>query len=345
MDLKARIKARAEKLGFCKVGFTTMDVFPFVVEEAERREYPEYLLNVVKHGANPRQIAPDARSIIILAYDFSEIDFPKSLSRHVGRVYLSRSFIPREETPARDRLAAFEAYLEEEGVPFEADRIQLAIRPAAQRAGVISFGRNNIAYVDDAGSFVTLYAYYTPVEFEPDEPAPDCKCPPSCHACIDACPMNAMGEPFNLDASKCMVWINALSYSRADEKTIPEDLRAPLGQHIHGCDVCQTVCPRNKKAMHREKKSDPELERIASEFSLEKLLHMPEGFYECCVRPIMYNYVDDPVAFQRNAAVAMGNSKDERYIKDLEEELENPNEVIRSHVQWALDEIRGTACG
>ena len=66
-----------------------------------------------------------------------------------------------------------------------------------------------------------------------------------------------------------------------------------------------------------------------------------EGFYENCVRPIMYNYVNEPVVFQRNAAVAMGNSCDPRYISDLETELDHPDEVVRTHVRWALDKING----
>ncbi|WP_172135700.1 epoxyqueuosine reductase [Adlercreutzia sp. ZJ473] len=341
MDLKNRIKERAEELGFCKIGFTSMDDLPRVCEEARRREYPEFLLGLAERGSHPRQIAPEARSIIVLAYDYSEIDYPESLLPYIGRFYLSHSFMPREGTPARGRLDAFESYLAEEGVDFEPDRIQLMIRPAALRAGVISFGRNNFAYVDGVGSFVTLYGYFTTCEFEPDEPAPNCLCPPHCHACIDACPMDAMGEPFNLDASKCMVWVNALSYSRAGVRDIPEGLRDKLGLHVHGCDACQAVCPRNQKALRREKTSDPLLEQISSEFSLEKLLHMPDGFYQRCVRPIMYNYVDDPVAFQRNAAIAMGNSGDARYVQDLRMELGNPDETIRSHVLWALNKLEG----
>lgn len=342
MDLKDRIKTRAKELGFCKIGFTTMEDLPRVSEEAMRRDYPDFLQSIAEHGAHPKQIAPDARSIIILAYDFSEIAFPKNMLPHVGRVYLSHSFIPQEGSPARERLTAFEAYLTEEGVDFEPDRIELMIRPAALRAGVASFGRNNFSYVDGIGSFVTLYGYYTSHEFEPDEPAPNCSCPPGCHACIDACPMNVMKEPFNLDASKCMVWVNALAYSKEDLRFIPEDLREGLGQHIHGCDVCQTVCPQNQKALRRDKKPDALLERIASEFTLEKVLHMPDGFYEACILPIMYNYVRTPAVFQRNAAIAMGNSGNTSYIDDLKMELDSPDEMIRTHAQWALDKLESS---
>lgn len=341
MDLKERIEEKARELGFCKIGFTTADELPRVAEEVRRRQYPGYLSKLVERGAHPRELMPEAKSIIVLAYDYSDIDFPESLTRHVGRTYLSRTFIPREGTPASERLKAFEAFLREEGVPFEPDKIQLMIRPAAQRAGVISFGRNNFAYVDGVGSFVTLYGYLSPMEFEPDEPAPDCKCPPNCRACIDACPMHAMDEPFHLDAWKCVVFNNTMRYSQEGQEDIPEGLKAELGLRIHGCDVCQTVCPRNRKALKREKRPDPVLEEIASEFSLENLLHMPEGFYERCVRPIMYNYVNEPEVFQRNAAIAMGNSGDASYIPHLERELDHPDAKVRAQVRWALSELKG----
>lgn len=337
--IKERIKTRAAELGFCKVGFTTTDDLPFVYEETVRRNYPPFLKMIVEKGSQPRLIAPEARSIIILAYDYSGTEFPENLVEHVGRTYLSRSFMPPADSPARARLNAFETFLEEERIPFEADRIQLAIRAAAHRAGVISYGRNNFAYVDGVGSFVTLYAYFTSYEFEPDEPAPDCLCPPNCNACINACPMKAMSGPFDLDAEKCMVWNNALRYSRGGNRDIPLENREPLGLHVHGCDVCQLVCPRNQKALRGAKLPDPVLEEISAEFTLENLLHMPEGFYERCVRPIMYNYVNDPIAFQRNAAIAMGNSLDRRYIPHLVAELEHPDEMLREHIRWALDKL------
>ena len=341
MDLKERIVTHAKELGFCKIGFTTADDLPRVYEQTVERDYPETFLKMAETGARPREIAPDAKSIIVLAFDFSDIDYPKEMLERVGMVYLSQSFLPLDGSPARERLNAFEEFLESEGVPF-VDGRPIMIRPAAMRAGVASFGKNNFSYVDGVGSFVTLYAYLTPVEFEPDEPTPECECPPNCHLCIDACPTNAMGEPFNLDCNKCIVWVNALSWSRGDVRDVPLDLRTDLGEHIHGCDVCQMVCPRNRPALKQSKKPDAVLERIAPQFSLENLLHMPDGFYEDCVFPIMYNYVRDPVVFQRNAAIAMGNSGDPKYIPDLEEELNNPNEVIRSHVQWALDQLKAT---
>ncbi|MGI6221470.1 MAG: epoxyqueuosine reductase [Coriobacteriales bacterium] len=338
--LKERIRKRAEELGFCKVGFTTPDDLPRVSEEAQRRDYPGFFQDMIERGSHPRDLMSRARSIIVLAYDYSELRYPEKLLPHVARTYLSHSYLPLEGTPARNRLDAFEAFLRDEGIGFEPDRNILMMRPAGLRAGVISFGRNNFAYVDGVGSFVILYGYLVDVELAPDEPSPDCTCPPGCRACIDACPTSALAREFDLELEKCILWDNAIRYNRGPDRDVPVGHREAIGVRIHGCDACQEACPRNQRALRNGSIADPVLERIAEEFSLENLLHMPEGFFERCVLPIMYNYVRDPVAYQRNAAVAMGNSGDPRYIPELEAELDNPSEIVRSHVRWALEKLR-----
>lgn len=339
MTLEERIRTTAAELGFCKVGFTTMDDLPRVSGEARRRDYVGFFQDMIERGSHPRELYPEGKSIIVLAYDYSEISYPDALLPHVARTYLSRSYLPLPDTPGRDRLDAFEQFLRDEGIGFEPDRNILMMRPAGLRAGVISFGRNNFAYVDGIGSFVILYGYLVNVDLQPDELSPDCKCPPGCHACIDACPTGALTAPFDLDLNKCILYDNAIRPRRGDGPDVPTEHREAIGVRVHGCDACQEACPRNRRALANGHVSDPELTRIASEFSLEKLLHMPDGFYENCVRPIMYNYISDPAIHQRNAAVAMGNSGDERYIPHLQAELDNPNETIRAHVCWALDKL------
>lgn len=339
-----RIRAKAIELGFCKCGFTTMDDFPRVSEEAARRSYPEFFQQMIERGSHPCDLFPDGRSIIVLAYDFSRIRFPEQLLPHVARTYLSRTYLPLAGSPMRDRLDSLETFLKEEGIAYEPDRNALMMRPAALRAGVITFGRNNFAYVDGVGSLITLYGYLVDAELPPDGPSPDCTCPPSCHACVDACPTGALKAPFDLDLEKCILWDNAICPRRGTGPEIPEERRVLIGMHVHGCDACQEACPRNRAALDpaRSTEADPVLERIAQEFSLESLLHMPDGFYEEYVHPIMYNYVRDRWVFQRNAAVAMGNSGDVRYIPHLKTELDNPEPTVRSHVEWAIGRLMQT---
>ena len=341
-DLERRIRAKARELGFCRVGFTSMDDLPRVSDQAQKRAYPQFFEEMIERGSHPRDLFPEGRSIIVLAYDYARHRYPEKLLRHVARTYLSRSYLPLEKTPARNRLDAFESFLTDRGIRFEPDRNILMMRPAALRAGVITFGHNNFAYVDGVGSFVLLYGYMVDVELEYDQPSPDCICPPHCHACVDACPTGALRAPFDLELERCILWDNVIAPKRGDGSDIPLSHRDSIGVRVHGCDACQEACPRNHRALdpHRsDAVDDPVVDRIAEEFSLEKLLHMPEGFFERCVRPIMYNYSHDPAVFQRNAAIAMGNSGDARYLPHLKAELDTPNESVRSSVAWAIEKL------
>jgi epoxyqueuosine reductase len=123
--------------------------------------------------------------------------------------------------------------------------------------------------------------------------------------------------------------------------SIPPEIRPQMGTRIHGCDRCQEACPRNKKKLDAMLPSDEFLERIKAGLTLPNLLHLPAGFYESHIQPVMYNYIRDLYLFQRNAAVAMGNTHDPQYLPDLAVEINHEQEAVRSHVAWALGQIGG----
>ena len=77
------------------------------------------------------------------------------------------------------------------------------------------------------------------------------------------------------------------------------------------------------------------------EFSLPKMLEMSDQFYERTVRPIMYNYIGDKKYFQRNAAIALGNTRDPEYIPALDQAMGDPEELVRGYAAWALGRIGG----
>jgi len=283
---------------------------------------------------------PECKSIIILAYDYAQVHFPENLTPMIGRAYLGRSYVPVEGLPARERLDKFEKFLTSRGITFMPDSNILLTRPAAERAGVADFGHNNFSYVEGAGSFVILYGYMVDVQLEYDEPITESKCPPDCDLCVKSCPAGALYAPFKLDPTKCIGYNNWMRQKgRVEDEIIPEDQRSDIGLHIHGCDVCQEVCPRNQFKVKGEFPEDPLLQYISETFNLTDLLHMPEGYYEKSVYPVMYNYIKDVRYFQRNAAIAMANSGNKEYIPELEKELNNPDELIRHHVAWALEKL------
>ena len=340
MSLTREIKDYALSLGFCKAGITTAEDFTAFLEEVSTRgaRYDPWTQKF-STGAYPEKMLPGAKSIIVLAYDYAQTSFPAALLPLIGRIYLSRAYLPPKGTVAAARLGLFAEFLRERGLNAVPDGNTLVLRPAAARAGVANFGRNNFAYVDGVGSFVTLAGFIVDRELEYDKPTYENRCPPGCRACMDACPTQAIYEPFPLDPARCVGCNNWMRRPGRFDTTIPREIRPLLGSHVHGCDVCQEACPRNKAKLHPALPRDPFLEQLAKRFSLVELLHLSDEFYRDCVRPIMYHYLNDKSYFQRNAAVAIGNTRDTAYVADLVQELSNPSEMVRIHVAWALGQM------
>lgn len=338
--LTSKIKRKTLELGFAKVGITNAENFPEYIEEVFNRApgYDEWVSRPksMVAGARPRQYMPEAKSIICAVYDYSDINYPEKLTASIGRAYLSRSYTPLPDTICGMRAQALQDYLTKLGCKVDDSGTTLPLRIACARAGTITYGRNNFAYADGCGSFIILYAYLVDTELVYDEPTVTCKCPPNCHKCIDACPTGALYAPGKLIPQKCLL------YSHMREKPVPEEIRVVNGTYIHGCDCCQTVCPRNQAPLKKAIKKDPFLEQLATEFDLEKVLFMDDEYYERVVRPIMYNYIRKPEIFRRNAAIALGNTGNPQHIPALKMALDTGEPMVREAAAWALGRIGGT---
>jgi epoxyqueuosine reductase len=121
---------------------------------------------------------------------------------------------------------------------------------------------------------------------------------------------------------------------------LPE-IREKMGTWIHGCDICQEVCPRNKKRLNAKLPQNEFLAKLAQDFELTKVLNMTDEFYIRRVKPIMYNYVRHKTYFQRNAAIALGNTEDTTFIPDLDRAMQDPEALVRGYAAWALGRIGG----
>lgn len=122
---------------------------------------------------------------------------------------------------------------------------------------------------------------------------------------------------------------------------IPDESKKAIGTYIHGCDCCQVACPRNQKVMKNAVKKDPFLEQLAVEFSLERILFIGDEYYGRVVYPIMHNYIRNLDIFRRNAAIALGNTGDSRYIEALKTACSTGAPMVREAAVWALKKIIG----
>ncbi len=337
------LKAKGLELGFSNVGVTSADDFlDYEKELMERSDYGIWTdpdrskypgRSYLAAGCRPTQYFPEGKSIICATFGFSRYDYPEVLRRSVARAYLSRSYVPLPYSASGIREAEYIRYLKSMGIGVYEGNNELPQREACARAGIITFGNNNFAYTETDGSFVILYTFLVDARLEYDEPTVENPCPPNCNLCIRACPTQAIVKPKRLNPHRCVI------HNNQSTAPIPEALYEGLGTKIHGCDVCQECCPRNREHLRKQREKDPFIEVISQGFELEKVLHMDEGYYDSVIQPIMYNYIAEVNLFRRNAAIAMGNTNDKGHIPALEKALVYDHPDIQKAVHWAIGRL------
>ena len=210
----------------------------------------------------------------------------------------------------------------------------LVERVYAKYAGIGWIGKNTCILNQKLGSWLFLGVILTSLELSPDLPAPD-RCG-SCTRCIDACPTDALVAPYQLDSNRC------ISYLTIEKRgSIPEDMRVGMGHEVLGCDICQDVCPWNRKApattagefQPREGLVNPALEWLAG-ISVEEF---QEKFRGSAVRRAKRS------GLRRNAVIAMGNSGDARFGPLLEKLKADEDEIVAESADWAARKLSGVA--
>jgi len=349
MSLTRDIKDFGLDLGYSAVGVTTAEPFPqFIQEMTSRRDAYSWVIDGrlrMLDCATPTQIMPEARSIISAVYDYGHEGFPPELTGTIGRLYQSRSYNAPRHRIHGARRQLFREFLESQGLKVMlGPDLNVPERMAAARAGVATFGRNNFAFTKSAGSFIVLTAFVVDAELEYDTPTVEAPCPENCRLCIDACPTGAL-EPFKLNPRKCIAYNTMMSqdgYAPSTSSHIPAEIRPHMGSWIHGCDICQEVCPRNQSRLKAKLPINEFLSVIASRFDPRKVLLLTDEYYESVLKPIVYNYIRHKKYFQRNAAIALGNSGDCSHVPFLIEAMRDPEPLVRGYAAWALGRLGGS---
>lgn len=348
MSLSEDIKDFGLDLGYSKVGITTADSFPSYIAELKARSemyawYIEGSFQPIK-GADPKSIMPSAKSIVAVVYDGSKESFPEKLVGKIGRLYQARCYLTPRHRINGVRRQLMREFLEKNGCEV-AQRLVLPERLAAARAGIVTYGKNTFAFADGIGSFILMTAFVVNAELDYDEPTIREDCPPKCTACIDVCPTGSLYDPLKMDPRRCIAYncfMTQDGYPAGTTSNISPEIRDKMGSWIHGCDICQEVCPRNQKRLKAKLPPNEFLVKIAEDFELIKLLNLTDEFYIKRVQPLMYNYIREKKYFQRNAAIALGNTGDPAYIPDLAQAMQDSEELVRGYAAWALGKIGGS---
>jgi len=284
---------------------------------------------------DPRTLLASARSILCVGLVYNGPQAYSTTRNEAELGWISRYAWGEDYHPLlKHKLEALAASLRREA-RFEyricVDTAPLLERSYARLAGLGWIGRNTCLIHQKLGSWLFLGEMLLSLELEPDTPPPD-RCG-TCRRCIDACPTQALVEHegrWQLDARLC------ISYFTIELKgAIPEEHRGAMGRHVFGCDICQDVCPWNRRAaMTREQaflpvQEAPDLERLAA-VSRAEFRHM---FRNSAVSRTRYS------GFLRNVAVAMGNSGLKRFREPLRRLSEHEDAVVAAHAQWALQRL------
>jgi epoxyqueuosine reductase len=335
----ARAKALALELGFDLAGVASPQApreLSFFADWVGRGYAGEmaYLTSQVARRSDLRVAFPWARSVLCVAlqYDTSPA---YSTDAPADRGWIARyAWGDDYHDVMKAMLDRLVERITLENGPFTArayvDTGPIAERAYAAAAGIGAWGKNTCLLHPDHGSWFFLGEIVTDLDLLPDAPRAD-MCG-SCTACLDACPTGALPAPYMLDATRC------ISYLTIEVKgSIPEDRRAGLGRHVFGCDICQDVCPWNRK--RREHGGTPFEARpglAAPDF--EDLAALDDEAFRERFRKSPLKRAKRR-GLLRNVAVALGNSRDPKKRAILLRLTEDEDPLVREHAEWALGQL------
>jgi len=245
----AGIKAKARELGFDLCGIAPASDHPelkFFREWLDRGYAGEmaYLNRSADRRADVRNIVPSARSVIVTATIYNTNRPYSTECKDPGRAHIARyAWGDDYHDVIGERMEQLLAWMRASATgPFDArayvDTGPVQERVYAQYAGIGWIGKNTCVINAEKGSWIFLAEIICSLDLECDRPALD-QCG-TCTLCIEACPTQAIVAPGVLDSTRC------ISYLTIELKgEVPEPLRAAIGTHVYGCDICQEVCPWN----------------------------------------------------------------------------------------------------
>ncbi|MCA9077050.1 MAG: tRNA epoxyqueuosine(34) reductase QueG [Planctomycetaceae bacterium] len=342
-DLAATVRKVAVRLGFDLVGIAPAvrpDGFANLQEWLENGFAGEmsYIQRRRDAYEHPSHVLESVRSVIMLGMNYRTADPPQELMPGQARVSRYAWGTNDYHDVLRDRLRQLADVLHNEAPGCKTrgvvDTAPLLERDFARLAGLGWFGKNTMLINKWQGSLFFLAALLTDVELTPDDPHETSHCG-TCTACLDACPTDAFPEPYVLDATRCISYLTI----ELRDQPIPEEHREGMGDWLFGCDVCQDVCPWNRKAqLSKEPSFEPQSEltpvNAAALLTLDE-----EAFNE--------RFASTPLersgrrGLLRNACIVLGNTGNETHVGALQIGLDD-EPLIREAAHWAIDRLAAT---
>ncbi len=342
--MKERIRQRALELGFDDCRFTTAAPpdhaaeFQRWIAQSQHGEMA-WLERTAHKRVTPELVLTGAKSVIVLAVSYADLQSSKikvpDKTSEVGTIARYAQFTDYHDVIA-GRLKTLTTFVNELGESgarslWYVDTGPLLERDLAQRAGLGFVGKHTNLISRNLGNWIFLAEIITTLEIAPD--ASEHNHCGKCTRCITACPTNAITEPFNVDARRCIAYLTIEL-----KGAIPSELRPLIGNRIYGCDDCLAVCPWNRFA--REATMMKPHARV--ELNTPELLHLlsldDAGFKA--------KFAGTPIlrtkrrGLLRNVCVALGNVGTLEVLPALETALTDSEPLVREHAAWAIEQIK-----
>lgn len=346
LGLEAELKSRARKLGLDLVGIAGCGPFErdeSALADREARGFrSSFEERDIHRRVRPELLLPGCRSLIAAGISYLPAqaappppDEPDGLRGWLSR-YCRGVDYHRVLAEKLQRLAAWlEAQQPGARTHVCVDTGPPVDRSVAEQAGLGFYGKSTMLITREHGTWVFLGEILTDADLAPDTPwTGTCG---ACTRCLDACPTGAIVAPYELDSLRC------LSYVTQMKGHIPAEFRDALGNMLFGCDVCQDVCPYNRRP-RLLRSAAPEVAALPAVGGdagplLDQVLRMTNPEFRAWFQPTAAGWRGKTV-LQRNAVIALGNSGDPRALPLLLEALADPQRpVLRGAAAWALGKL------
>lgn len=336
------MRSFAREAGFDICGIAPVESFPeldFLKEWLERGYHGEmqYLARNADRRADVRAVMPSARCVIMLGTVYNAPRPYSTAAQDPASADIARYAWGDDYHPViEERMRRLTDAMRNAAGEFEhrayVDTGPVQERVYAKYAGLGWIGKNTCLINRDLGSWLFLSAIICDLPLQGDNPGLD-HCG-RCTLCIEACPTGAIVAPYQLDSTRC------LAYLTIEVKgEIPEEHRAAVGAHAYGCDICQDVCPWNRKAavtvdtrwqprpgldaprlLDLWRRSDDELRTLLKGSAMKRA---------------------GVKRLRRNLAVTLGNSGDPEAMAALQGSTEDTamDPLVREHVAWAVQKL------
>lgn len=340
--MTAALRAKAHELGFVMCGITA------AAAPGRLREFHQWLdagfagqmhyLETRREAyASPTSVLDGCKSIVMLAMPYTTRSerARSEVSENAGRVARYASSPIDYHDLIHHRLKLLKGWISEQLPESNSrgivDTAPLLERDFAEAAGLGWIGKNTLLLNRSHGSYFFLAALLTDAELSVDSPDDKNYCG-SCTACIEACPTQAFPEPYILDATKCISYLTI--EHRGD---VPAELSLQVGDWIFGCDICQEVCPWNRKASDAAEPAFTD-QLPYREADLYELLQLTdEGFRERFRKTPLWRSKRRGVV--RNAILASVNKQLHSIRPLLERLVDDPEEMISWAARWGLKQL------